>query len=98
MYNIPSTESGQLIALEGVDEALNKAGTLTNSLKGLGIRHMETTVRPTLQHSVRAKDKRDQTKLVSALGRIISADTTVLFFKDPETQEHILAAAGELHI
>jgi hypothetical protein len=46
-------EAGQLIALEGVDEALRKAGTLTNSLKGPGIRHEETDVRPTLQeHSV----------------------------------------------
>jgi elongation factor 2 len=98
MHSIPSAEAGQLIALEGVDEALSKAGTLTNSLKGLGIRHMETAVRPTLQHSIRAKDKRDQTKLVAALERIVSADTTALFFKDPETQEFILAGAGELHI
>jgi hypothetical protein len=40
MHNIPAAEAGQLIALEVVDEALSKAGMLTNSLKGLARRRL----------------------------------------------------------
>jgi elongation factor 2 len=98
MHSIQSTEAGQLIALEGVDEALGKAGTLTSALDGLPIRHMHFAVMAVVQHSVRPKDKKELTKMVAELQQVVNADSTALFYKDQETQEYILAGAGELHI
>jgi elongation factor 2 len=44
------------------------------------------------------KDKRQLHKMVSELRKVVCADSTALFYKDQETQEYILAGAGELHI
>jgi elongation factor 2 len=98
MHSIQSAEAGQLVALEGIDESLSKAGTLTSALDGLPIRHMNFAVAAVVQHSVRPKDLRDLTKMVSELQQVVSADSTALFYKDRETQEYILAGAGGLHI
>ena len=98
MLSIQSAEAGQLIALDGIDEVLNKAGTLTSSLEGLAIRHMNFSVTPVVQHSVKPEDRRNLTKMVMEMQQVVSADSTALFYKDQETQEYILAGAGELHI
>jgi elongation factor 2 len=98
MITIPLAEAGQLVALEGVDEALRKAGTLTSAPEGYPIRHMNFAVTPVLQHSVRPIDTRNLTKMVAAFHQVVNADATALFFKDQETQEYILAGTGELHI
>ena len=96
--SIPCAEAGQLVALEGVDEALNKAGTLTSSADGKAIRHMEMAVTPIFQRSVRPRNKNQLAKMVSTLRRLVDADSTALFFLDKETQQYILAGSGELHI
>ena len=98
MHTIPSADAGQLVALEGIDEALSKAGTLTSSASGKAIRHMQLVVTPIFQRSVRPKNKSQLTKMVSALHQIVNADSTALFFLDKETQQYILAGTGELHI
>lgn len=98
MTTVASAFAGQLVAVEGIDQALNKAGTLTNSPEGFAIRHMRMSVTPTMQHSVRPKDRRNLTKMVTELRRIVNADATALFYRDKETEEYILAGAGDLHI
>jgi sulfate adenylyltransferase subunit 1 (EFTu-like GTPase family) len=85
MHSIQSAEAGQLIALEGVDEALGKAGTLTSAFDGLPIRHMNFAVTAVVQHSVRPKEKKELTKMVAELHQIVNADSTALFYKDEET-------------
>jgi len=98
MESVGHAEAGQLIALEGVDEALGKAGTLTNSSTGHPVRHMHFSVAPVVQHSIKPKDKTKATKMITELRHIVKADSTARFFTDRETKEHILAGAGELHI
>jgi len=98
MTTIPKAQAGQLIALEGIDKALGKAGTLTSSPDGMPICHMNFAVTPIVQCSVRPKVKTDLTKMATTLQRIADTDSTALFYKDPESGEHILAGAGELHI
>ena len=98
MYTVPSASAGQLVVLEGIDGALDKAGTLTSAVDGKAINHMTFSVAPVVQHSVKPKNKRDLTKMVSGLHQVVNADSTALFHKDAETEEYILAGAGELHI
>ena len=98
MHTIPQAMAGELVALEGIDGSLDKAGTLTNAPDGKAIRHMELSVTPVVQHSVRPKDRRCLTKMVTGMQQVVNMDSTALFFKDHETEEYILAGAGELHI
>jgi len=98
MHAIELAEAGQLIALEGIDKALDKSGTLTSSSKGKAISHMRFSVTPIVQHSLWPKDKTKLQKMASELQKITSADPSALFYRDKETQEYILAGAGELHI
>ena len=98
MSAVHSAHAGQLIALEGIDGALNKAGTLTSSLEGKAIRHMDFAVTPIVQHSVRPRDKKDLVRMIAAFRSIANADSSAIFFKDDETKEYILAGVGELHI
>jgi len=69
MHGVQSARAG-LIALEGVDDALHEAGTLTDSAEGRPIRHMNFTVKPVIQHSVRPREKRNLVKMVSEFHRI----------------------------
>lgn len=98
MHPIPFAEAGQLIVLDGIDEALHKAGTLTSSEEGKAIRHMDMVVTPIFQRGIRPKNRSNLTKMVSAMQQIVNADSTALFFLDRDTREYILAGSGELHI
>ena len=93
-----SAEAGDLVVLEGVDKALNKAGTLCSDQSASPIKHMHFAVTPVVQHGIRPKDSKQLTKMVLEMNRIINADSTARFFKDADTQEYILAGAGALHI
>jgi len=98
MQSIRSAYAGQLVAFEGIDQALDKAGTLTNSLVGGPIRHMNFSVTPVFQQAIEPKDRRHWTKMVTEMQKIVNADSAARFFKDTETKEYILAGVGELHI
>jgi len=98
MRAIPRAGAGQLVALEGIDEALHKAGTLTSSMDGKPIRHMEMLGTPIFQVGVACKNKSQLTKMVPAMQQVVNADPTALFFLDGETRQYILAASGELHV
>lgn len=94
----PSAQAGQLVAFEGLDHALNKAGTLVRSPDTKPIRHMTMSVMPVLRHGIRPKDKRNLTKFVTSMQQVVDADSTAVFSRDVETNEYILAGAGKLHI
>jgi len=98
MYSVRSAYAGQLVAFEGIDQALDKAGTLTSSLVGSPIRHMNFSVTPVFQQAIEPKDRRHLTKMVTEMQKIVNADSSALFFKDIETKEYVLAGVGELHI
>eukprot|EP00797_Seminavis_robusta_P032808 Sro743_g196050.1 Elongation factor 2 (506) ;mRNA; r:15270-16787 len=98
MDSLSSAHAGQLVALEGVDKALNKAGTLSGIKGSSPIEHMDFAVAPVVQHSISPKDKRLLTKMVAGMQQVVNADSTAVFFRDAETDQYILAGAGELHM
>lgn len=98
MNSVASAGVGQLVALEGVDKVLYKAGTLCSDETASPIKHMLFSVTPVVQHGIHPKDKKQLTKMATEMSRIVSADSTARFYKDVDTEQYILAGAGGLHI
>lgn len=98
MQNVTTAQAGQLVALEGVDKALYKAGTLCSEQSASPIKHMRFTVTPVVQHGIRPKESRNLTKMVTEMNRIVNSDSSANFYKESDTEEYVLTGAGALHI
>ncbi|MGC9292776.1 MAG: elongation factor G [Acidobacteriaceae bacterium] len=53
---------------------------------------------PAIAFAVEARTRADEDKLANGLHRIMEEDTMVRFYRDPQTQEFLLAGAGQQHI
>eukprot|EP00038_Savillea_parva_P006102 m.161646 g.161646 ORF g.161646 m.161646 type:complete len:1155 (-) comp12103_c0_seq1:327-3791(-) len=98
MQSMSAGHAGQIFALAGVAGLLRKNGTLTDVGGVAPLRGMSFSVSPVVQKSVRPADRRQLQKMVDALRKTTQADQTALFYFDQETNEHVLAGAGELHL
>ena len=94
---IEDVPAGNIVGLVGVDQFLLKSGTLTTSETAHNLKVMKFSVSPVVQRSVDVKNAGDLPKLVEGLKRLSKSDPCVLTFT-PESGEHIVAGAGELHL
>lgn len=88
---------GNNVALVGVDNYLVHAGTITSLSDAQGFKMMKYTVSPVVRVAVDVKSSHDLPKLIESLRRLQKADNMVQCLRE-ETGEHIIAAAGELHL
>jgi elongation factor 2 len=88
---------GNIVGLVGIDQFLLKSGTLTSVETTHNIKAMKFSVLPVVQCSVEVKDAADLPKLVEGLKRLSQSDQCVQAYVN-ESGEHIVAAAGELHL
>ncbi len=51
-----------------------------------------------LSYAIDPKTKGDEDKLSAALGRLMEEDTALLYKRDPQTKEFVIAGAGQMHI
>jgi elongation factor 2 len=98
MESVGFGTAGQIFALSGVAGLLRKNGTLTDCTQVASLKGMSFSVSPVVQKSVRPAEPKHLQKMVDALRKTAQADQTALFFRDPETGQHVLAGAGELHL
>jgi len=89
--------AGNIVGLVGVDQFLLKSGTLTTSETAHNMKVMRFSVSPVVQCAVEVKNANDLPKLVEGLKRLSKSDPCVQTWIS-ETGEHIVAAAGELHL
>ncbi|KAF8205488.1 elongation factor 2 [Mycena galopus ATCC 62051] len=89
--------AGNIVGLVGVDRFLLKSGTLTTSETAHNMRVMKFSVAPVVQVAVEVKNPADLPKLVEGLKRLSMADSLVQV-STSESGEHLIAAAGELHL
>ncbi|HIR60649.1 MAG TPA: elongation factor G [Candidatus Faecivivens stercoravium] len=54
--------------------------------------------KPCYSMAVKAKGKGDESKISTAIGRILEEDPTLSFYTDPETKEQILSGLGDQHL
>ncbi|KAJ7500790.1 P-loop containing nucleoside triphosphate hydrolase protein [Mycena galericulata] len=90
--------AGNIVGIVGIDQFLLKCGTLTTSETAHNMRVMKFSVAPVVQVAVEVKNPGDLPKLVEGLKRLSKADPCVQTSISSESGEHIVAAAGELHL
>jgi elongation factor 2 len=89
--------AGNIVGLVGIDQFLVKSGTLTTSETAHNMKVMKFSVSPVVQCAVEVKNAADLPKLVEGLKRLSKSDPCVQAYIN-ESGEHIVAAAGELHL
>ncbi|CAF3178210.1 unnamed protein product [Rotaria socialis] len=91
-----SVPAGNVVALSGIDKCLVKTATITTSPDAHNFRVMKFSVSPVVRVAVDAKDPTDHAKLVEGLKKLVQADSLVQVLN--ENGQHVIAAAGELHL
>ncbi|KAJ7177602.1 P-loop containing nucleoside triphosphate hydrolase protein [Mycena filopes] len=89
--------AGNIVGLVGIDQFLLKSGTLTTSQTAHNMRVMKFSVSPVVQVAVEVVNPVDLPKLVEGLKRLSKSDPCVKV-SISESGEHLVAAAGELHL
>merc|ERR1711871_1183219 len=95
---VESVPSGNTVALVGIDQFLVKSGTLADKEGAHPLTNMKYSVSPVVRVSVMPKNPAELPKLVEGLKRLAKSDPLVQIQIDENTQEHIVAGAGELHL
>merc|ERR1712022_104404 len=95
---VESVPSGNTVALVGIDQFLVKSGTLADNEGAHPLTNMKYSVSPVVRVSVMPKNPSELPKLVEGLKRLAKSDPLVQIQIDENTNEHIVAGAGELHL
>ena len=53
---------------------------------------------PAMTYAIEPKSRADEDKLAPALHKVMEEDSMVRFFRDPQTNEFLVAGAGQQHI
>lgn len=88
---------GNTVGLVGVDQYLLKAGTITDHEDCHPIISMKYSVSPVVRTAVDVVNPQDLPKLMEGLKRLSKSDPLVVC-STTATGEHVIAAAGELHL
>ncbi len=95
MEDIEASESGDIVALFGVDCASGDTftdGTLNYSMSSM---HMP---QPVISLAIKPVDNKAQGNMSKALNRFTKEDPTFKTYVDSETNETIISGMGELHL
>jgi len=95
--SIEDIPCGNTIGIVGVDDAILKTASITDRESSYPLRQMKYSVSPVVRCAVEPVHHDDLPKLVEGLKRLSRSDTLVQCSFE-ETGEHIIAAAGELHL
>jgi elongation factor 2 len=95
--NVDEMQSGNTVALVGIDQYLVNSGTITTDQNAYPIKTMKFSVSPVVRVSVSCKNQSELPKLVEGLKKLAKSDTNVLCYTTEEG-EHIVAGVGELHV
>ncbi|CAF0733227.1 unnamed protein product [Didymodactylos carnosus] len=91
-----SVPAGNVVALSGIDKCLLKTATVTSYNEAHNLRMMKFSVSPVVRAAVDAKEPSDHARVVDGLKKLAQSDSLVQILN--ENGQHIIAAAGELHL
>jgi elongation factor 2 len=89
--------AGNIVGLVGIDQFLQKSGTITDNEAAHNLKVMKFSVSPVVKVAVECKNANDLPKLVEGLKRLSKSDPCVQC-STAESGEMIVAGAGELHL
>jgi elongation factor G len=93
---VPEAGPGDVVALAKL-KGVHTGDALTQEKGGLVLAPLSIP-NGVLSYAVSAKNKSDEDKLFTALGRLAHEDPTLQISRDPSTGEFLLTGMGELHI
>lgn len=94
---VEAVSAGNTVALAGIDQFLLKSGTLVSAGVQHPIVNMKFSVSPVVQCAVRPADAKNLPRLHEGLRRLSKFDSLVQCVTS-DTGEHLVCAAGELHL
>lgn len=94
---LESCPAGCIVGLSGLDNYLLKSGTITTSEFAHPLKSMKFSVSPVVRVSVSPRNPVDLPKLIEGLKRLSKSDP-LCQVSTSESGEHVIAAAGELHL
>eukprot|EP01116_Phalansterium_solitarium_P006116 TRINITY_DN18420_c0_g1_i1.p1 TRINITY_DN18420_c0_g1~~TRINITY_DN18420_c0_g1_i1.p1 ORF type:complete len:859 (+),score=302.26 TRINITY_DN18420_c0_g1_i1:54-2579(+) len=94
---VESIPAGSTCGLVGIDQFITKTATLTTEEHSHPLVSMKFSVSPVVRVAVSPKNPTDLPRLIEALRRLSKSDQLVQC-THTDTGEHIVAAAGELHL
>jgi elongation factor G len=93
---VPEAGPGDVVAIAKL-KGVHTGDALTQEKGGLVLPPLVIPA-GVLSYAVSAKNKSDEDKLFTALGRLVHEDPTLQISRDPSTGEFLLTGMGELHI
>eukprot|EP00727_Mastigamoeba_balamuthi_P013013 m51a1_g8334 putative elongation factor 2 (841) ;mRNA; f:170406-173042 len=94
---IEDCPSGNVVCLAGIDQAMNKSGTVTDREDTWPVRGMQFSVSPVVRIAVEPRNASEMPKLLEGLRRLAKSDPLCECTME-EGGEHVVAGAGELHL
>lgn len=98
-YCEPASEmtAGNMVGLSGIDQHLQKTGTITTLSTAYGFQALRFSVAPIVRVAVSVENPAHLSKLNTGLRRLAKSDGLVQCYVS-QTGEHIVAGCGELHL
>jgi elongation factor 2 len=88
---------GMIVGLHGVDSFMTKSATISNLPRAHNMAHLRHSVSAMVRVAVSVEDPRHLQKLVEGLRRLARSDQVAQVWQ-AATGEHMISAAGELHL
>ena len=97
--SVVSVSCGCVCGVGGLEKYIVKTCTVTDedNIDCMPIKNMKYSVSPVVQMAVEPQNPSDITKFVEGLKRLVKSDT-LIECRTNEAGQHIIAAAGELHL
>jgi elongation factor G len=93
---VPELHAGDLGAVAKLRDTLTGD---TLGVKGADLQiEMPRTPEPAMTYAIEPKSRADEDKLAPAIHKLMEEDLLIRFFRDPQTNEFLIAGAGQPHI
>jgi elongation factor G len=93
---VPELHAGDIGAVAKLRDTLTGD---TLGVKGADIQvELAATPEPAMTYAIEPKSRADEDKLAPAIHKLMEEDLLIRFFRDPQTNEFLIAGAGQPHI
>ena len=94
--SVPEIRAGDLGSVAKLKDT-QTSDTLADKTSTIKFKHINFS-EPVLSYAIEPKSRGDEEKISGALQRLEEEDPTILYGRDPQTQQLLLSGQGQLHI